>query len=568
MVQNQAGAEPVECSGFPISRPLPKRDTKADGKRDSRPSDRCVTMKHTHGKLGEGTRHQESRPRTTRSDAPMQTRQSPALRADRHPHRGPDDPACRPPRPDCHLGPKVGLIGTTRGGANMSWVPVRRPNDLLRRAREARVSPSGSGRPMSRQELADAASVYLPHPITAAYIGKLERGELRWPAKATRAALRHVLGANHDHDLGFYITRRLSRQVDDEPIGQADRREGLEHRKLLGGLGSAGDSVTAGLVLPSGFRARLIAGFEPVENPACPLPELIARVALAHGYYQEARYQRAAAAVTSVLSLVTAYVNSDSSSTRRRAHAAVALANVLASKLAAKAGDAELAWITADRACVAADVVGDPTLHAAAMYQVACALGRTAGRLQDAQVLVDRELARLTKERVSPRYWSVRGALELQGAVLAAKLGDAPLARAHLAAAAHLADQLGTDRNHLWTAFGDTNVRLHEVAVAIALQRPDQAIRVGEAINTERLPPRLIGRRAQVHVDLGRAWAMTARNDRQALLHLLEAERLGAEVIRFNHAARAAVTVLLRRQGRSCIPGLATLAQRAGVEAP
>jgi hypothetical protein len=49
---------------------------------------------------------------------------------------------------------------------------------------------------------------------------------------------------------------------------------------------------------------------------------------------------------------------------------------------------------------------------------------------------------------------------------------------------------------------------------------------------------------------------------------LLEAERLGAEVIRFNHAARAAVTVLLRRHGRSCIPGLAALAQRAGVEAP
>jgi hypothetical protein len=85
---------------------------------------------------------------------------------------------------------------------------VRRPNDLLRRARESRLSPSGSGRPMSRQELADAASVYLPHPITAAYIGKLERGELRWPTKATREALRRVLGAREDRELGFYITRR------------------------------------------------------------------------------------------------------------------------------------------------------------------------------------------------------------------------------------------------------------------------------------------------------------------------------------------------------------------------
>jgi hypothetical protein len=73
------------------------------------------------------------------------------------------------------------------------------------------------------------------------------------------------------------------------------------------------------------------------------------------------------------------------------------------------------------------------------------------------------------------------------------------------------------------------------------------------------------GRRAQVHVDLARAWVQTARDDRQALLHLLEAERLGANVVRFNHAARDTVAVLLQRRPRT--PGLAALAERAGVAA-
>lgn len=85
------------------------------------------------------------------------------------------------------------------------------PNDLLRNARRARRSPSGSGRPMSRQELAEAVNAYLYEhagrrfAIHAGYIGKLERGEHRWPAAHTRTALRAVLGRDTDAELGFYI---------------------------------------------------------------------------------------------------------------------------------------------------------------------------------------------------------------------------------------------------------------------------------------------------------------------------------------------------------------------------
>jgi hypothetical protein len=85
-----------------------------------------------------------------------------------------------------------------------------RPNEALRTARENRPSPSGSGRCMSRQELADAVNAQLARLgdsriVDANYIGKLERGVHRWPGGASRWAFRAVLSAQHDSDLGFYI---------------------------------------------------------------------------------------------------------------------------------------------------------------------------------------------------------------------------------------------------------------------------------------------------------------------------------------------------------------------------
>ena len=75
------------------------------------------------------------------------------------------------------------------------------PNELLSNARRRLVSPSGSGRRMSRQEVADAVNRYLARKgyneadIDANYVGKLERGEHRWPRDSRREAFRAVLGA-------------------------------------------------------------------------------------------------------------------------------------------------------------------------------------------------------------------------------------------------------------------------------------------------------------------------------------------------------------------------------------
>ncbi|MFE7868745.1 hypothetical protein ACFUYE_00125 [Micromonospora humida] len=64
---------------------------------------------------------------------------------------------------------------------------------------------------MSRQELADAVNAHTHaharyrSTVDARYIGKLERGEHRWPFEPYRTALREVLGMTTNADLGFFI---------------------------------------------------------------------------------------------------------------------------------------------------------------------------------------------------------------------------------------------------------------------------------------------------------------------------------------------------------------------------
>ncbi|MEV6526577.1 hypothetical protein AB0M43_32060 [Longispora sp. NPDC051575] len=87
------------------------------------------------------------------------------------------------------------------------------PNDELRQARRRLTSDRHRSGSLSRAELADRVNAFLHaetgrrFEIDANYIGKLERGVIRWPARHYRTALRHVLGAADDRDLGFHVGR-------------------------------------------------------------------------------------------------------------------------------------------------------------------------------------------------------------------------------------------------------------------------------------------------------------------------------------------------------------------------
>jgi hypothetical protein len=152
----------------------------------------------------------------------------------------------------------------------------------------------------------------------------------------------------------------------------------------------------------------------------------------------------------------------------------------------------------------------------------------------------------------------------LLATLVAARRGDRNDTRGRPGEAVRLADRLGRDDNRPWTGFGPTNVAIHQVSAAVELGDPVRAVEVGERVDTSAMPAPLVGRRSQVHLDL--AWACTHRDqDPLAVLHLLEADRVAPQVLRFNVAARTLLSHLLDREQRAVTPGLRPLATRAGL---
>ncbi|MFI0791595.1 hypothetical protein ACH4OY_02665 [Micromonospora rubida] len=64
---------------------------------------------------------------------------------------------------------------------------------------------------MSRQEVAEAVNAWIwEHQrrrtyLDSRYVGKLERGESRWPVSHVRAGLRGVFGVDNDASIGLYV---------------------------------------------------------------------------------------------------------------------------------------------------------------------------------------------------------------------------------------------------------------------------------------------------------------------------------------------------------------------------
>ena len=91
---------------------------------------------------------------------------------------------------------------------------TRSPNEHLRFAREQFPSRRAPGERLSRQELAELVNQWIHDhggervELDENYIGKLERGVIRWPNPRYRQALRAILRASTDGQLGFYLRPR------------------------------------------------------------------------------------------------------------------------------------------------------------------------------------------------------------------------------------------------------------------------------------------------------------------------------------------------------------------------
>lgn len=302
-----------------------------------------------------------------------------------------------------------------------------------------------------------------------------------------------------------------------------------------------------------------------VDAPAAPpLPVLHARVEALHRDYQAARYESVIRQLPDLITVMDGVPRRISDTERRDALHTYVAAYVGAAKLLTKLGVTDLAVVAADRAATLAVEADSLTAQGMAAYQVVCALLR-ADHTDQAERLALRmaEKIQTTATSSTPTLVSVAGALWLIAAVAAARRTDRGEAWARLDQAEHLAQLLGEDANHAWTAFGPTNVRIHRVSVAAELGEPAEALRAADDIDPTRLSEGLRSRRAQMNLDL--AWAHTQRKrDAEATLHLLEAERTAPEMIRYNAMVHDLLREILARSRRPSSV-LHEMAVRAGV---
>lgn len=162
---------------------------------------------------------------------------------------------------------------------------------------------------------------------------------------------------------------------------------------------------------------------------------------------------------------------------------------------------------------------------------------------------------------VGPAGVSVYGSLFLAGSMAAARADDAARCRDFLIEASAAAQRLGRDANHLWTAFGPTNVAMHRVCTAMELGDVQTAVSLGQRVQDTALP---VERRVRHRLEVARALSSWNRQD-DALSTLLDAEQLAPEQVRYHFISRHLVTRWMRTGRNRPSYELAGLAERLHV---
>ncbi|MFJ4947627.1 helix-turn-helix domain-containing protein [Streptomyces sp. NPDC088760] len=298
------------------------------------------------------------------------------------------------------------------------------------------------------------------------------------------------------------------------------------------------------------------------EGEPTSLDELSRNVAEVWDAYQESRYGFATRRLPLLLADALIAAQSYQGRERERAHELTAMTYQGAAMVLTKLGETDLAWIAADRGLSAAQQSGNPVVTGSLFRSVAhCLLSN--GRFDAAVQLVGDagEYLRPGLQEPTPEFLSIYGTLFLAGSMASARADDRATTRTFLDEAKRAADRLGTDANHVWTAFGPTNVAIHRVATAAELGDMQVAVDLGPQIDTTGLPTE---RRTRHNLEVARALSAYNRMD-DALAKVLEAESWAPEQVRSHYLARELVLTWVRGQRGRPSRNLADLADRLRV---
>jgi transcriptional regulator with XRE-family HTH domain len=304
--------------------------------------------------------------------------------------------------------------------------------------------------------------------------------------------------------------------------------------------------------------APLLASDDDQREPP-PLDQLARQVADIFDAYQHSRFGYVTAHAPGLLQSTVVAARTAEGDATIRAYELLALSYQAAASVLTKLGEADLAWIAAERGLAAAQRTDSRVVLGSLFRSVAHTLLST-GRFQPAVLLVDRAAGVLGAELGSANgaTLSVYGSLFLTGAMAASRSEDRPTTRAFLHEAQEAASRLGADANYMWTAFGPTNVAIHQVNTAMELGDAQIALDIGPTLDTSGLPTE---RRVRHALEVARAYSARNRRD-EGLALVLDAERMAPEQVRHHYISRQLVLTWMRQQRSKPSLELAGLASR------
>ncbi|MGH8420796.1 MAG: hypothetical protein ACRER3_00380 [Pseudomonas fluorescens] len=279
--------------------------------------------------------------------------------------------------------------------------------------------------------------------------------------------------------------------------------------------------------------------------------------------WQAANYK----SVCLMLPILLRDVHAAAASNFTEASQLVTLAYRLAAAAAHKLGAAQLAWIAADRGINIAERTGNDALVASTgrtLVHAYMAIGQNTAAL-NLSVQIANRIAPTSIDH-PPALPSAYGMLLLKGSIAAARAGQPDMVRTLQGEATEVAERIG-EGNHLWSAFGPTNVAIHRVSAQADMRAAGTVIEAARCIDPAGLAMLPRERRAHHLLDQARGYAQWGKKD-QALSALLTAESLAAEEIRCRPSTRKLITHIVRSYGRGFKPpaSLTRLAGSIGVQ--
>jgi transcriptional regulator with XRE-family HTH domain len=291
----------------------------------------------------------------------------------------------------------------------------------------------------------------------------------------------------------------------------------------------------------------------PRLSDAKPLPpaDLRSGVEKAWSAYQTSQLGYASTVLPRLITgAQSAISGTESEQERRELHGILASAYHITAATLAKVGEADLAWIASDRGLAAAEASAKPEMVASLLRSVTHSLmanGHFGSAADVASRATDRLAPQLQPEK-SPLSCSLLGSLHLVGAMAAARADRPTEARDFMTRAWKCGNLLKRDANYAWTAFGPTNVAVHDVSVALENGDVQVALHLIARVDTSALP---VERRVRHALEVARVRHLT--NDTEnALSEILAAEREAPEQVRYHYIARELVLSWMRRP----LPGI------------